>query len=70
MYNSGLLPPGSKAGLPFSVGTRFTVPPVLFRKITDDDIANWRERFRAFITSGLCYGHSPRNSRRSRIPSF
>ncbi len=28
-------------------GTRFTVPPVLFRKIADDDIVAWRERFGA-----------------------
>jgi methionyl-tRNA synthetase len=26
-------------------GTRFEVPPVLFRKITDDDVAAWRGRF-------------------------
>ncbi len=26
-------------------GTRFEVPPVLFRKITDEDVAAWRERF-------------------------
>ena len=26
-------------------GTKFEVPPVLFRKITDDDVATWRERF-------------------------
>ncbi|MGF7238082.1 MAG: methionine--tRNA ligase [Frankia sp.] len=28
-------------------GTPFTVPPVLFRKLTDDDLAGWRERFGA-----------------------
>ena len=26
-------------------GTKFEAPPVLFRKITDDDVATWRERF-------------------------
>ena len=26
-------------------GTKFEVPPVLFRKITDEDVAAWRERF-------------------------
>ena len=26
-------------------GTRFEVPPVLFRKITDEDVTTWRERF-------------------------
>lgn len=31
-------------------GTRFAVPPVLFRKITDVDIATWRERFGAETT--------------------
>lgn len=28
-------------------GRAFTVPPVLFAKLTDDDIAGWRERFGA-----------------------
>lgn len=28
-------------------GTPFTVPPVLFRKITPEDVAEWRERFGA-----------------------
>nr|WP_280245829.1 hypothetical protein [Nocardia abscessus] len=28
-------------------GTRFTVPPVLFAKITEDDVDQWRERFGA-----------------------
>ncbi len=28
-------------------GAAFTVPPVLFRKITDEDVAGWRERFGA-----------------------
>lgn len=28
-------------------GCGFTVPAVLFRKLTDDDIAAWRERFGA-----------------------
>ncbi len=28
-------------------GAGFTVPPVLFRKITDEDVAGWRERFGA-----------------------
>lgn len=26
-------------------GRPFTVPPVLFRKLTDDDVATWRDRF-------------------------
>ncbi|MFI9274268.1 methionine--tRNA ligase [Kitasatospora sp. NPDC052896] len=30
-----------------AAGTRFTVPPVLFAKITDEDLAAWRERFGA-----------------------
>lgn len=28
-------------------GTQFTIPPVLFAKITDEDLAAWRERFGA-----------------------
>jgi methionyl-tRNA synthetase len=28
-------------------GTAFTVPPVLFAKITDEDLDAWRERFGA-----------------------
>jgi methionyl-tRNA synthetase len=28
-------------------GTSFAVPPVLFAKITDEDLAAWRERFGA-----------------------
>ncbi|MET8653328.1 methionine--tRNA ligase [Nocardia aurea] len=30
-----------------AAGTRFTVPPVLFTKITEDDLVSWRERFGA-----------------------
>jgi methionyl-tRNA synthetase len=30
-----------------AAGTTFAVPPVLFAKITDDDLAAWRERFGA-----------------------
>lgn len=30
-----------------AAGTPFTVPPVLFAKITDEDLAAWRERFGA-----------------------
>ncbi len=30
-----------------AAGTPFTVPPVLFRKLTDEDIEAWRERFGA-----------------------
>ncbi|PYC77243.1 methionine--tRNA ligase [Streptomyces tateyamensis] len=30
-----------------AAGTSFTVPPVLFAKITEDDLAAWRERFGA-----------------------
>ncbi|HEY2665739.1 MAG TPA: methionine--tRNA ligase, partial [Actinomycetota bacterium] len=26
-------------------GTKFEVPPVLFRKVTDEDVTTWRERF-------------------------
>ncbi len=26
-------------------GAPFTVPEVLFRKVTDDEVASWRERF-------------------------
>ena len=26
-------------------GTGFEIPPILFRKITDEDVATWRERF-------------------------
>ncbi|MCX4750244.1 methionine--tRNA ligase [Kitasatospora sp. NBC_01287] len=30
-----------------AAGTAFTVPPVLFAKVTDEDLAAWRERFGA-----------------------
>lgn len=30
-----------------AVGTGFAIPPVLFAKITDEDLAAWRERFGA-----------------------
>jgi methionyl-tRNA synthetase len=40
--------PAGAAALDFvPAGRSFRVPPVLFRKITDDDVAAWRERFGA-----------------------
>jgi len=37
----------AKALTAVPAGTDFTVPPVLFQKITEDDLAAWRERFGA-----------------------
>jgi methionyl-tRNA synthetase len=34
-----------RSGAWVGTGTKFDVPPVLFRKITDEDVAAWRERF-------------------------
>jgi methionyl-tRNA synthetase len=34
-----------QSGAWVGTGTKFEVPPVLFRKITDEDVAAWRERF-------------------------
>ncbi|HWD71548.1 MAG TPA: methionine--tRNA ligase [Actinomycetota bacterium] len=34
-----------RSGAWLATGTKFEVPPVLFRKITDEDVAAWRERF-------------------------
>jgi methionyl-tRNA synthetase len=34
-----------RSGAWVGTGTKFEVPPVLFRKIADEDVAAWRERF-------------------------